>query len=64
VQVEAAYKPRNDRSLELIHAGETRAANAKTLDFSPLSEFSVATGKLKSRYRFDIRILDNNMQNK
>jgi hypothetical protein len=40
---ESAYKPRNDRSLELIHAGETRAANAKTLDFSPLSKFSVAT---------------------
>jgi hypothetical protein len=40
---ESAYKPRNDRSLELIHAGETRAANAETLDFSPLSGFSVAT---------------------
>ncbi len=43
---ESAYQPRNDRSLELIHAGETRAANAKTLDFSPLSEFSVATADL------------------
>jgi hypothetical protein len=45
---ESACKPRNDRSLELIHAGETTAAHAKTLDFSLLSEFSVATGENKS----------------
>src|ERR1035437_589941 len=44
---ESACKPRNDRSLELIHAGETTAAHAKTLDFSLLSEFSVATSASK-----------------
>ena len=43
---ESAYKPRNDRSLELLHAGETTADDAKTLDFSLLSEFSVATAGL------------------
>ena len=41
---ESAGKPRDDRSLELKHAGDTTAAHPKTLDFSLLSEFSVATG--------------------
>src|SRR5277367_5712865 len=40
---ESAGKPRNDRSLELKHAGDTTAVIIKTLDFSPLLEFLVAT---------------------
>jgi hypothetical protein len=40
---ESVGKPRNDRSLELKHAGNTTAVIIKTLDFSLLLEFLVAT---------------------
>src|SRR5216684_8643925 len=39
---ESASKDGNDRTHEREHAGDTTAADAKTLDCSPLSEFSAA----------------------
>ena len=41
---ESADKNRNDETQECEHAADTTAAHPKTLDFSTLSEFSVATG--------------------
>jgi hypothetical protein len=40
---ESASKNENERMHEREHAGDTTAADAKTLDFSPLSEFSAGT---------------------
>jgi hypothetical protein len=42
---ESASKNGNDRMHERQHAGDTTAADAKTLDFSPFSEFSAGTGQ-------------------
>src|SRR6266851_810757 len=39
---ESASKDGNDRTHEREHAGDTTAADAKTLDFSPRSEFQQA----------------------
>jgi hypothetical protein len=41
---ESASKNGNDRMHEREHAGDTTAAAAKTLDFSPFLEFSAGTG--------------------
>jgi hypothetical protein len=41
---ESASKNRNHGTPELMHAGDTTADHRKTLDFSALSEFLVATG--------------------
>jgi len=43
---ESAGKHGDDGSLELMHAGDTTAVILKTLDSSPLSEFSVGIGTL------------------
>jgi hypothetical protein len=40
---ESASKNRDDGTPELMHAGDTTADHRKTLDFSALSEFLVAT---------------------
>jgi hypothetical protein len=41
---ESASKNRDDGTPKLMHAGDTTADHRKTLDFSALSEFLVATG--------------------
>ena len=41
---ESAGNNRDDRSLELKHAGDSTAADLKTLDFPARSEFLLATG--------------------
>jgi hypothetical protein len=47
---ESASKNGNDRMHERERAGDTTAADAKTLDFSPLSEFSAGTGRRRLRH--------------
>ena len=42
---EAAGSTRDDGTYQLQHAGDTTATLPKTLDFSPLSEFSVETSE-------------------
>jgi putative transposase len=54
---ESAGKHRDDRTHELEHAGDTTAANSRTLDFSQLSEFLVATSRFRSRAELELEVI-------
>ena len=49
--MKSARNNRNDRMLELKHAGDTTTAHTKTPDLSLLSEVSVGTGDSKTARR-------------